>query len=61
MSAGHDDCKLDLDTEFEEPNETSGNSLVGLGVDGGKVGRRVKDVHSVGSRLNREGISTTGG
>ena len=27
MSACHDDCKLDLDTEFEEPNETSGNSL----------------------------------
>jgi len=33
VSAGHDDRELDLDTEFQEPNESSGNRLVGLGVD----------------------------
>ena len=61
MSTGHDYCELELDTEFQEPNESSGNRLVGLGVDRGKVGRRVEDVHGVGGRLNRKGISTAGG
>jgi len=61
MGACHDDSKLDLYAELEEPNQPSGNRLVGLGVDWGEIDRRVKEVHGVWGRLNRKGISTAGG
>ena len=61
MGAELFDSELDLDAELEEPNESSGNLLIGLGVDWGKICRRVKDVHGVWGRLNREGIGTARG
>ena len=61
MCAGHDDSELNLDAELEEPNESSGNLLIGLGVNWVEIGRRVKEVHGVWGRLNREGIGTAGG
>ena len=61
MCAGHDDSELDLNAELEEPNEYSCNLLIGLGVDWGKICRRVKDDPGVWGRLNREGIGTARG
>ena len=58
MGACHDDSKLDLYAELEEPNQPSGNRLVGLGVD---WVRSIEGSKRSMGRLNRKGISTAGG
>ena len=61
VRTSHDDCELDLEAKFEEPDEGTNASLVSDGVDWCRVVGNVKKVHSVGRALFGKGRSTEGG
>ncbi len=47
MGTSHNNSKLDLDADLQEPDEDSGDRLVGLCVNWSRIRSWVEEVHGV--------------
>ena len=61
VSTGHDDRKLSLESELEEPDELANTPLVGFGIHRSGIIRDVEEVHRVWSGLLGKGRGAEGG